>query len=582
MEVAAGNDRVTTLVASLSSGFARVHLSAVPSMMDCVLSSTGTSPSLLFESLLGSFSNAFEEVGNEEWSTDSKKCKYFLAWFCSISHLVKDIEAHGDCFQIYTWKAFVPLTKKAYVVDQEMLRQIITLFLGVVVEMDAWKDLGISLVPFLLKSIRVPTEKYVGYNCSDESTSSTAVENENIGGPLPPGYFGLSLSCHILSETLDAALSSGEYPPPRLSSLRDRFACDLLPDLCFVAERLLLQSLEYRASAISILLPAIFKAFTSEMILRSLTQGLPLSIFWRHFPEKIWNCCRKMFSFGYLERRDAYRVLSLYLSFSKSTETSKYSIKSQMGEFDIRDQKEFWDEMKRGLVDKDSLLRKQAFHMLKGVIGIAKENQEYSAMSGSKSGEKHLNTRTLTKRELWAEKEAQSLGVGRESEFSDSSHINHQMWGAFLLLCQMLEEYGTHLVEAAWNHQVSSLLHFSISNNGLESCNGNTEIPNKIISSELPVWLAILWQRGFHHDNPQVRCLILESFLSIDWSQFGRCVIALDESFILGPLIQGLNDPVHHEDFGVRGVYSSIILEGAAQFFYHYTGHLDVRVHANS
>ncbi|KAI4369979.1 hypothetical protein MLD38_018367 [Melastoma candidum] len=466
MEVAAGNDRVTTLVASLSSGFARVHLSAVPSMMDCVLSSTGTSPSLLFESLLGSFSNAFEEVGNEEWSTDSKKCKYFLAWFCSISHLVKDIEAHGDCFQIYTWKAFVPLTKKAYVVDQEMLRQIITLFLGVVVEMDAWKDLGISLVPFLLKSIRVPTEKYVGYNCSDESTSSTAVENENIGGPLPPGYFGLSLSCHILSETLDAALSSGEYPPPRLSSLRDRG-------------------------------------------------------------------CHFLFS-----------------------ETSKYSIKSQMGEFDIRDQKEFWDEMKRGLVDKDSLLRKQAFHMLKGVIGIAKENQEYSAMSGSKSGEKHLNTRTLTKRELWAEKEAQSLG--------------------------MLEEYGTHLVEAAWNHQVSSLLHFSISNNGLESCNGNTEIPNKIISSELPVWLAILWQRGFHHDNPQVRCLILESFLSIDWSQFGRCVIALDESFILGPLIQGLNDPVHHEDFGVRGVYSSIILEGAAQFFYHYTGHLDVRVHANS
>lgn len=31
---------------------------------------------------------------------------------------------------------------------------------------------------------------------------------------------------------------------------------------------------------------------------------------------------------------------------------------------------------------------------------------------------------------------------------------SQQYWGAFVLLYEMLEEYGTHLVEAAWNHQV--------------------------------------------------------------------------------------------------------------------------------
>lgn len=51
-----------------------------------------------------------------------------------------------------------------------------------------------------------------------------------------------------------------------------------------------------------------------------------------------------------------------------------------------------------------------------------------------------------------------------------------------------------------------------------------------------------------------VRCLILESFVGIEWIKFGSCVKALPESFVFGPLLQGLNDPIHHEDFGLSSI----------------------------
>lgn len=34
--------------------------------------------------------------------------------------------AHGDCFQTYVWKAFVPSMKKLHIVDQELPRQVWT------------------------------------------------------------------------------------------------------------------------------------------------------------------------------------------------------------------------------------------------------------------------------------------------------------------------------------------------------------------------------------------------------------------------------------------------------------------------
>jgi len=57
-----------------------------------------------------------------------------------------------------------------------------------------------------------------------------------------------------------------------------------------------------------------------------------------------------------MERRDAYTVLSLYSSYSSCTEGSQNSDKSDRGEeFDIGAEKEFWGEIKRGLVRAHNL-----------------------------------------------------------------------------------------------------------------------------------------------------------------------------------------------------------------------------------
>lgn len=69
---------------------------------------------------------------------------------------------------------------------------------------------------------------------------------------------------------------------------------------------------------------------------------------------KIWKCCGTLFSLGPLERRDAYNVLSLYLSFFPCTEECEDADKSEsMEEFDIRAETQFWDEIKKGLVIRE-------------------------------------------------------------------------------------------------------------------------------------------------------------------------------------------------------------------------------------
>ena len=57
---------------------------------------------------------------------------------------------------------------------------------------------------------------------------------------------------------------------------------------------------------------------------------------------------------------------------------------------------------------------------------------------------------------MWAEKEAKSLGVGELYGSVESALTSQQQqWQAFVLLYEMLDEYGTHLVEAVWSNQVS-------------------------------------------------------------------------------------------------------------------------------
>lgn len=97
-------------------------------------------------------------------------------------------------------------------------------------------------------------------------------------------------------------------------------------------------------------------------------------------------------------------------------------------------------------------MRKQSLYILKRTINLDKKNQYQTTVKTI--DERSLVYRGMTKRERWAEEEAKSLGVGIISNKSDFLSSCYQKWEAFFLLYEMLEEYGTHLVEAAWSHQV--------------------------------------------------------------------------------------------------------------------------------
>lgn len=69
------------------------------------------------------------------------------------------------------------------------------------------------------------------------------------------------------------------------------------------------------------------------------------------FIEKVWKCCKKLLCQGHLERRDAFHLLSLLFSFYACEEDQYHKSRSgREEEFDIREDKVFWDEIKRGLV----------------------------------------------------------------------------------------------------------------------------------------------------------------------------------------------------------------------------------------
>ncbi|KAL0446379.1 UNVERIFIED_CONTAM: hypothetical protein Slati_1765800 [Sesamum latifolium] len=206
-------------------------------------------------------------------------------------------------------------------------------------------------------------------------------------------------------------------------------------------------------------------------------------------------------------------------------------------------------------------------------VAVPGMNQEVSDEKGSDS---HM----ISKRRRWAQEEAKSLGVGRVCNQIDSSFTGQHRWEAFVFLYEMLEEYGTHLVEAAWNHQITLWLQSSIPlENSVPSVSEEQYYNRMATAEQIFEWLAVLWERGFCHDNPQVRCLIMESFLAIEWENYGCCAKLVPRDFILGPLIRGLNDPVHHKEFGVKEIYSSWRIDAAARFMCKYASYMERRQH---
>ncbi|KAK9275857.1 hypothetical protein L1049_023130 [Liquidambar formosana] len=583
-------------VASLSKSFRQVPPAAIPAMLDCILSSTGLSPSSLFASLLDAFPILTKDNIKDNGKLDADWCNYILSFVGSLCHLLKISGADDDDFQSFIWKCFIPLMKMIHAYDPEILHQTAELLFDVVIETNTWGVMEATLVPFFLKSVGLSMNmlhndelaiyewsRYSVFQGLNNRKNDSEIDKQSTVSL--SGYFPLSISCHILALILDAALRSHEPVSTSESMLAngycyaEKFAGNLLWDLCNMTVRLLLQSLEHRSCTIGILLPSTLKAFVSHRSFEISVHGQKYIISRKHLFMKFWKCCKTLFSLGPLERRDAYGVLSLYLSFFPCIEECEGAdMSGRAEEFDIRAEKEFWDQIKRGLVDKEGLVRKQSLHILKTALNVNEGSQCSSGVSEKTLHEKISIPHGMTKRGLWADKEAKSLGVGKFNNSVDPCLNNQRRWEAFLLLYEMLDEYGTHLVEAAWNHQLTLLLHFSSPHeNSVSSIDGGVYQNQMETLGEIIDWLPILWERGFCHDNPHVRCLIMQSFLGIEWKNHGNFAKSVPESFVLGPFIQGLNDHVHHKDFGVKGIYTSRTIEGAARFFHQFTSYQNVR-----
>ncbi|CAF2148233.1 unnamed protein product [Brassica napus] len=551
----------SSLITSLSLSFKQVPPTAVPAFLDCVLSSTGVSPSSLFESLIKEL-----PFHAEEKKFDSDDCNHIASLVAGLCHLLKSSgfgnEDNHNALQLFVWRVFIPLMKMVRAYDLDMLNKIIQSFFDVVVETSALDILRVSLVPFLLRSVGVS----MGLLQHEESDfirwgellrgGSLDINDKdgNYVGSLSES-FPIPLSCHLLNLILNAAFQSHQEAPEA-----EDFAAGLLWDLCNTTERLLSQSVEHRSCAVSFLLPAVFKVFSAQSSLKISLKGNVYILSRNGFKKRIWECCKKLFSVGSIERRDAYSVLSLCLS---SDGALSYVSEKDPVDFDFRSDQEFWEEIKKGLVFDESLVRKQSLHILKSVLSIS----EVSKTSSEKKPEGNSVHRALTKKEMWAEKEAKSLGVGELYGSVESALTSQQQqWQAFVLLYEMLDEYGTHLVEAVWSNQIDLLIKSSFRYE--ETPDEETEIFN---------WLEVLWNRGFRHDNPLVRCTVMESFMGIEWRRYKTCTQSMSQTFVLGPFIEALNDSVHHKDFGLKRIYTSRTIEGATQYVCAYTSCLNPR-----
>ncbi|XP_077235143.1 tRNA/rRNA methyltransferase (SpoU) family protein [Tasmannia lanceolata] len=600
----------SAMVSSLTKSFENVPSEAIPSIIDCILASTSLSPSSLFSLLLDTFHTLTTDLLGAKLNCDHSS--YIISFTSALCYLIKNSGTETGALQSFIWRAFLPLLKIIDTNDYELLNQIAELLCDIVIESQTWGLMETTLVPFALRSVGLS----IGMFQNKESSIFQWSRHSLIQGPngdvrdvdldqevmlLMSGSFPPFNACHILTSLLVAALKNCQAAQstvqPKVMDRRgslDNFAKNILWDLSDMTVCMLSQCAEHRSCAIHFLLPVIFRALDAFLMFEVSVHGLMFILSREHFFRKIWECCKSLFSRGPLERQDAYSLLALYLSFLLHIEGYENdAVRNGASEFDVREEKEFWEEIRRGLVDKDALVRKHALHILKISLGryscsvSSAENQCHAVVSENNLDAKNCSTILsdgsstlcgMSKRGKWAEKEAKSLGVGQSCNSANSYMNGLQRWEAFLLLYEMLEEFGTHLVEAAWTHQVSLLLHFSSPcdldmnpvGRGLHQI--QLEAVDGIFS-----WLAILWERGFCHNNPQVRCLIMQSFLGIEWENHGNCAKLVPESFVLGPFIQGLNDAVHHKDFGVKGVYSSKTIECARNFIRYFSSYFSRR-----
>lgn len=177
-----------------------------------------------------------------------------------------------------------------------------SLFLDVVTKTNTWDVLESTVVPILLRSIGLS----LGMSQSDESAiyrwssistvkelsdeEVSAVSSDNSLDRLSQmkcedhvvsfaSGFPLSVSCNILTLTLDAALcnmhAGGACCTASENSLQSRYlAGNILWDLSNLALQMLSTSLEHRSTAIRFLLPCVFKAFLRDSTFKTSVHGI--------------------------------------------------------------------------------------------------------------------------------------------------------------------------------------------------------------------------------------------------------------------------------------------------------------------
>ncbi|KAJ7549851.1 hypothetical protein O6H91_07G072000 [Diphasiastrum complanatum] len=576
---------------------------AVPGMLEVLLQATGTPPSILLSHLLEIFKENYEA---DSWSKTNNEVDWqYIGGFSDAMHyLLKFTDSDLSYLDKVIWTVWVPLLQVANMKEIALCFQVTQSVAEVVADRNAWACVQFSLLPLCLASLRTClTLKDETINCDWNCNGPLCMEMEKVNsqeaGRNCEQTLPVSAVCQLLATLLTKALDISElFESDQLNSKREvkeetfpleRHFCQVAVSLFWHPALLMLsQSLDrsIRRIAIETFLPPLLRA-ANKLEESELQARFAFYDIYNLRPspsEEVWMCCKSLFSQHCFERRDAYMALTLLKSFliPAVTEPRKIStISDAKQRFDVRNDAAFWDELKAGLVDEDPLTRKRAMHVLKMALHKPgsqseynlKENTQKSSVLGLKDKQaiNDSTTKSLRKRERLEKQEAASLGIGtfpgEEAEINDETQ-----WTSFWHLYEILEEYGIHLVEAAWKHQMSKLMGFVVK---------RAEESNVLMKDVNVVWTTVLWDRGFKHGNPQVRRLVLQSFLELDWESILNVSTIVPEEFVLGPLMLALNDPANHKDFGLNESYESQTSKSAAKFIALYSSSLQQRSHAN-
>ncbi|KAG6543303.1 hypothetical protein Mapa_015217 [Marchantia paleacea] len=608
--------------AALMGALRKVPAAAVPGLVDALRLTTQCSASSLLLDLLRFFPDICRQVsaGEPAFTHDKEEGEMDHTYLTALFHLLKDNEREAGNLEKVIWTVCVPLLRSRNPKFRSLQVEVAEMLAQAIGELAAWDAVQNSLAPLCLQSLNPilhrdaefardqphKTADNQAWQTLEKKYTSVSFESTlDQKGELLSIYVVCELLGTLMAAALDASGGSDLTTKDMVKADGDRmysaqkFCEEIVAIFLAPALSILAQPLDgsMRHCAVQNLLPSLLTSsvrfgwlndvFTEERPVEARKSSL----------QEVWRCCQSLLSHGPSQRQDVYMALASFsdllfpadsLSIMSKPSRDESNV-DKVKDFDIRDEVHFWEELKTGLGDADFLTRKRALFVLrKALPGLhscpVSATRDFHEMpretngSGKSTGP---NSQKVSKRNKWAEKEAGFLGVGVVKDKLTVVDGWLERWNAFILLHETLEEYGIHLVEAAWTHQMSFLLQFT--NLKGESKDASpywaynwTQKKTRDIDVNF-LWISVLWQRGFDHKNPQVRRLVMQSFLDIKWEKIRKFSSLLPENVLLGPFLEALDDPVHHRDFGMKGNYSSITAEGAANVMRAYSASLTPR-----